>query len=131
MLSGMLKMIGILFAKIGYGKQADEHNCIFIGSIFSLMIIFWFLCFSFLVTGSAAKDTALCIVYCIIVPIIMVAWFIYARLFSEDKPNLVDITPDGYWSCPECHLYNQGGTVCDRCGYKPTFANMIHETDDK
>ena len=110
-------MIGIVFAKLGYGKKADKHNCIVIGSIFSLMIIFWILSLVFLIEGSAAHDTVFCIVYVILVPLVLAAWFFYARCSSKKEEKHPVKKPVGEWQCPKCGMSNTDTFSCQWCQY--------------
>ncbi len=120
MIGGIFKMVGILFAKLGYGDQAEKHNCIAIGSIFSLMIIFWTMSLIFLISGIATNDTVLCIIIIVIVPLIMTAWFINARFSSKvtkgDEPS-IQIEK---WDCPKCGMHNKNTSSCQWCKYTPS-----------
>lgn len=81
MLSGLLKVSGMLILRLVYGKKYAENHSEKFGLmiLLSLANIFWLMSILFLVTGIAAKDTAICAVMAIGYPIAIAIWTVIER----------------------------------------------------
>ena len=90
MLKGLLQISGMLTLWIVYGKKYSEKAANKFGLMILLSIanIFWLLSILFLATGSAANDTALCIILAIGYPIAITIWAIISRKKIANEQNL-------------------------------------------
>ena len=81
MLSGLLKVSGMLVLKLVYGKKYVEKSSEKFGLMLflSLANVFWLMSILFLFAGIAAKDTALCALMAIGYPIAIAIWTVWER----------------------------------------------------
>lgn len=89
MLSGLLKVSGMLVLRLVYGKKYAEKSSEKFGLmlLLSLANVFWLMSILLLFAGSAAKDTALCVIMAIGYPIAIVIWAVMVRRNPTDKNN--------------------------------------------
>ena len=81
MLKGLLMMSGHLILLLIYGKERIKDTEFGIGVVatISVAVVFWLLSVVFLLIGAAAKDTILCVVFAIAVPLAFILWAIAVR----------------------------------------------------
>ena len=99
-----------------------------IGLVYAPLIVFWALSLIFLVSGTSAKDTFLCVFVVISVPIIMLVWIYMTRrritrCLTALKEKIATKQP---WSCPRCNIQVLG-VQCTKCGYTPFKAENMQK----
>ncbi len=89
MLSGLLKVSGMLILKIVYGKDyaAKASEKIGLMMLLSVANFSWLMCILSLVAGIAAKDTVWCILMAVGYPITVVIWSVVVRRNPTGKIN--------------------------------------------
>ena len=102
MLQGIFKVLFLALGRglihLGYGKKAMDARKrmelngadIFLALLFSFGIIGWLVCLILVISGAAAKDTLLCIIIAIAIPVLYILWCIHARkkgkgIITEDE----------------------------------------------
>lgn len=81
MLSGLLKMSGIVILRIVYGKDKwktkSQNFELSVG--LSILFMFWLICLIILFADSAANDFWLCLIYGLGFPVAILVWTIIVR----------------------------------------------------
>lgn len=85
MITGFLKVSGMLILKIVYGKNfkskiaASENGMTGIMILLSVVNIIWLMSLLFWISGIAAGDTVLCIIVSFAYPVAIIVWSVIAR----------------------------------------------------
>ena len=81
MLSGILKLSGLLILRIVYGKEYSEEYSQKTSLVIFLSLVncLWLLCSLFLIAGMAVNDTVFCAIIAIGYPVAIIVWAVMTR----------------------------------------------------